>query len=687
VSGGDGVVVRIWSIKLEAKVLGAIVRVVHARASRGLSIRSHRPKKCKKYKKRLLSRSLEYTTMSGFFTIPASQKKRKRADGPRAPDTKRRITTSNDKRRTPGTTTTSTSANGKSKARPVSDDESISGSETDDEAANRNLEDASVDSGDDARESAAERRLKLAERYLQNIREEVGDGQEIGFDAEDVDRDLIAARLKEDVAEEQGKLYRRLAGELDYKSASHTLFRADTLATTGVASCPPYVYTVSKDMTIIKWEIPPPPASKTSHARRKPKQLLYTRGSKKHASDPSYKHHTASILCIAVSTDSRFLATGGADNRLIIWDAATLKPLRVFTQHRDSVTALAFRGKTNQLFSASKDRTIKIWSLDELAYVDTLFGHQDEVVDVSAVGGKEERCISVGARDRSARVWKVVEESQLVFRGGGGGGGSAKNELDERILKGLKMGKQRRRDQDAEITDPTSSLPTFREGSLDRVLALSTSLFITGSDSGSLSLFSLHKKKPLHVVSLAHGYDAALSPALSSAEIGAESRESQAQPTPRWITALAGIPGCDLFVTGSWDGIVRVWRVSADDRRIESVGVLGEGLPATKIAFGDNAAMLNGDQDHTGLTSSATTTVASAEPSGTIRGIINDLTVFQVGERASGGICIVAAVGTETRLGRWIQRKGKNGAVMFMVPMASLVIGNGIAEVDAAEEA
>ena len=630
--------------------------------------------------------------MSGFFTVPASQKKRKRADGPRAPDTKRRNTTSNDKRRTPGTTTPSTAANGKSKARPVSDDESISGSETDEEAANRNLEDPSEDSGDDARESAAERRLKLAERYLQNIREEVGDGQDIGFDAEDVDRDLIAARLKEDVAEEQGKLYRRLAGELDYKSASHTLFRADTLATTGVASCPPYVYTVSKDMTIIKWEIPTPPASTSSstskpkqpqhtHARRKPKQLAFTRSSKKHASDPSYKHHTASILCIAASSDSRFLATGGADNRLIVWDAATLTPLRVFTQHRDSVTALAFRGKTNQLFSASKDRTIKIWSLDELAYVDTLFGHQDEVVDVSAVGGKEERCISVGARDRSARVWKVVEESQLVFRGGGGGGGgTGKSELDERILKGLKMGK-RRRDQDADAapTDGTSTLPTFREGSLDRVLALSTSLFITGSDSGSLSLFSLHKKKPLHVVPLAHGYDAALPSTLSSAEIDAENRETQAQPTPRWITALAGIPGCDLFVTGSWDGCVRMWRVSADDRRIESVGVLGESLPARKIAFGDgegDEAMLNGHGDHA-VSTPATTTIAGAGAAGTIRGVVNDLTVFQVGERASGGICIVAAVGTETRLGRWIQRKGKNGAVMFMVPMASLANGNG----------
>ena len=34
---------------------------------------------------------------------------------------------------------------------------------------------------------------------------------------------------------------------------------------------------------------------------------------------------------------------------------------------------LAFRQGFNQLFSASKDRTVKIWSLDEMAYVDTLY--------------------------------------------------------------------------------------------------------------------------------------------------------------------------------------------------------------------------------------------------------------------------------------------------------------------------
>ena len=53
--------------------------------------------------------------------------------------------------------------------------------------------------------------------------------------------------------------------------------------------------------------------------------------------------------------------------------------LQAFPGHKDAVTGLAFRDGTHQLFSCSLDRSIKIWSLDDMAYVDTLFGHQSEV--------------------------------------------------------------------------------------------------------------------------------------------------------------------------------------------------------------------------------------------------------------------------------------------------------------------
>ncbi|KAI9870852.1 MAG: pre-rRNA processing protein, partial [Pleopsidium flavum] len=422
--------------------------------------------------------------MSSFFTVPASQRKRKRTDGVTAAASKKR-----------NTNTVGTARPQKNGAGRLQRDESISGSESEDDDGPRRASDAE-DGGessesDHGEETAAERRLRLAERYLENIREEV---DEIGFDAADIDRDLIAERLKEDVAETKGRLYRRIASELSFQGVSPVQFRADTHPTTAIATCPPFAYTVSKDMTLIKWELPTPPVhskktKKLPQPRRRPNQLAYAKGNKNKARDNTYQGHVDQILTVAASADGKFVVTGGRDRRLIVWNAADLEPIRVFTQHRDAVTSLAFRRGTNQLYSSAKDRTIKSWSLDELAYVETLFGHQDEVVDVAALA--QERCISVGARDRTARLWKVVEETQLVFRGGGGGG---------------------------EKKSKNPNARTYAEGSIDRVAMIDEEMFVTGSDNGSICLWTLHKKKPVFTLPLAHGLDPSLRPEEASAE-------------------------------------------------------------------------------------------------------------------------------------------------------------------------
>lgn len=121
-----------------------------------------------------------------FFTLPASQRKRKRKeDGDRPPTSK--------KQKAGGTLQHTTHAQKKR-------DESISGSDSErDEprAPAGNSSDRVSDSDSELEgETAAEKRLRLAERYLENIREEV---DEAGFDAADIDKDLIAERLKEDV--------------------------------------------------------------------------------------------------------------------------------------------------------------------------------------------------------------------------------------------------------------------------------------------------------------------------------------------------------------------------------------------------------------------------------------------------------------------------------------------------------
>jgi ribosomal RNA-processing protein 9 len=118
---------------------------------------------------------------------------------------------------------------------------------------------------------------------------------------------------------------------------------------------------------------------------------------------------------MAISSDSQYLATGGKDKSIKIWNANTSEFVYSFEGHRDAVSGVVFQQNTHQLYSASFDRSVKVWDVDQLVYIETLFGHQDKIMGIDTLS--KERCITCGARDRTIRMWKIIEESQLLFNG------------------------------------------------------------------------------------------------------------------------------------------------------------------------------------------------------------------------------------------------------------------------------
>jgi len=93
---------------------------------------------------------------------------------------------------------------------------------------------------------------------------------------------------------------------------------------------------------------------------------------------------------LAGNSDGRYLASGGNDWLVKIWDTrAPLKPIRSFNEHKKIITGLSFISNQNVLFSASHDRTMKLWNIDELAYVDTFYGHQSELTCVDGAQGAQ----------------------------------------------------------------------------------------------------------------------------------------------------------------------------------------------------------------------------------------------------------------------------------------------------------
>lgn len=106
-----------------------------------------------------------------------------------------------------------------------------------------------------------------------------------------------------------------------------------------------------------------------------------------------------------------------------------------------------------------------------MGYVETLFGHQDTVLSLSAL--KAETVVSVGARDKSVRFWKIVDESQLVFRGGGRS--KVRELLDSGVVESEDMGMG---------MDKNVKEKKFVEGSIECVAMIDETTFVSGGDSG-----------------------------------------------------------------------------------------------------------------------------------------------------------------------------------------------------------
>lgn len=65
--------------------------------------------------------------------------------------------------------------------------------------------------------------------------------------------------------------------------------------------------------------------------------------------------------------------------------------------------------------SCSSDKSVKIWNLDDMTYVETLYGHSNGITSIDALA--RDRAVTSGGRDSSLRIWKVPEESHLVLNG------------------------------------------------------------------------------------------------------------------------------------------------------------------------------------------------------------------------------------------------------------------------------
>jgi len=414
----------------------------------------------------------------------------------------------------------------------------------DDDAPAKDAEDSEPE---EVEETAEEKRLRVAKQYLDRVKAQAADlgSDEEGEEEDDEDgevhrqsgglealQDRISARLQKDFMEGAGHLTRRIAQRLVLPErvagqgayGEGKTLRGHRLSVTGVALTADDAtgFSVSKDGAVLRWDI---------ETQKRAKMLLPGEGGGSEGKGPDWAIKQQrrqsgafrSMLAVAVSSDGRYLAAGGGSRAVHIWDVRTSQCIKSFASHKDSISSLAFREGEPTLYSASFDRTIKIWSLSEMAYVDTLFGHQSEILSIDT--RRAERCVS-SANDHTCRVWKIPEESQLVFRG--------------------------------------------HSASIDCCCYITSSEWASGAADGSVALWSPTRKKPVFMCRDAHGLpeDGGEEPAIRAA-VGSASG---------WVQSVASAWGTDLVASGAGDGTLKLWQVG-DGKHGKMLSPIG-GLPA-----------------------------------------------------------------------------------------------------------
>ena len=427
-----------------------------------------------------------------------------------------------------------------------SDEEVTSDSEEEDYLANDDEEEKERE-----KETPEQKRLRLAKAYLKSMeiqseaelaQKEEGDGDDDDNEGEREDSDDgvrgnqqkrkvdLSERLKVDALTQRGHYQRQLAehlrlspatkGEICCAESTPSTIRTKPKSARGCVRlvCRPLktgggggfhrksltgvsipsgddskCYTVSKCGALVGWDI--------NELKRNNEFTKSVRGE---SSDLSKE----ALYSVCSSDDGRLVVTGGHSGLIRVWDVrAGGQCVKQFDRgHRSEVTGLAFQKGTMQLFSCSSDRTVKIWSLDDMAYVDTLFGHVQGCVQLDCL--RKERVISV-AEDRTCRLWKVQDETQLLFKG-----------------------------------SPTG-------GNIDACCFVNGTTFMTGSQDNSVSLWTMFKKRPTYTLHNAHPVEQDL---------------ASVNPCRTWIHSIAACANTDLVASGSGNGFINLYRVNPDQQ-------------------------------------------------------------------------------------------------------------------------